>query len=189
LAGFPNCLAEYTGHSLSPYHGLLIALVLLNNVARRCNFICLCAWASEGFYPEGALVAFSKVFPRGAKSGEICFLPLATKKTTLLLKFSNFFPPSNTHACHFYLFFCAVFTVFLIAQWQPRHTSSSGLARLQRLRLRFKSEYASLLALYICAATHGPTSLGNKVVNSGSFLWALSLFIYFRSMSGLSWPE
>jgi len=29
-----------------------------------------------------------------------------------------------------------------------------------------------------------PTSLINKVVNSGSSHWALSLFIYFRSMSG-----
>jgi len=37
LAGFRNCLAEYTVHSLSPYYGLLTALVLLNSVARWCN--------------------------------------------------------------------------------------------------------------------------------------------------------
>jgi len=37
LAGFRNCLAEYTVHSLSPCYGLLTALVLLNSVVRWCN--------------------------------------------------------------------------------------------------------------------------------------------------------
>jgi len=39
FAGFRNCLAEYTVHSLSPCYGLLTELVLLNNVAnaRWCN--------------------------------------------------------------------------------------------------------------------------------------------------------
>ena len=34
LAGFRNCLTEYTAHSLSPCYGLLTALVLFNSVAR-----------------------------------------------------------------------------------------------------------------------------------------------------------
>jgi len=32
----------------------------------------------------GALRDFSKIFPGGAKSGEICFFPLKIKKTTFL---------------------------------------------------------------------------------------------------------
>ena len=35
------------------------------------------------FFPGGPLVDFSKMFPGGAKSGEICFFPLKTIKTTL----------------------------------------------------------------------------------------------------------
>jgi len=37
LAGFRNCLAEYTVLSLSPCYGLLTALVLLNSVVRWYN--------------------------------------------------------------------------------------------------------------------------------------------------------
>jgi len=37
LAGFRNCLAEYTVNTLSPCYGLLTELVLLNSVARWCN--------------------------------------------------------------------------------------------------------------------------------------------------------
>jgi len=37
LAGFRNCLAEYTVHSLLPCYGLLTALVLLNSVTRWWN--------------------------------------------------------------------------------------------------------------------------------------------------------
>ena len=40
------------------------------------------AWASEGFFPGGTTKRFSKIFPWGAKSGEICFFPLEIKKTT-----------------------------------------------------------------------------------------------------------
>jgi len=47
----------------------------------------------------GELVDFSKSFSRGAKRGEICFLPLETKKTAFLLKTSNSCPPSATHVC------------------------------------------------------------------------------------------
>jgi len=37
LAGFRNCLADYTVPSLLPCYGLLTALVLLNSVVRWCN--------------------------------------------------------------------------------------------------------------------------------------------------------
>ena len=100
-AGFHNCLAEYTVHNLSPCYGLFrpTALVLLNSVARWCNtinwwnFTCLCAWASEEIFPGEPLVDFSKRFSRGgAKSGEICFLTLDTKKTAFFAEISKFLP-------------------------------------------------------------------------------------------------
>jgi len=47
--------------------------------------------------PRGALVDCSKSFSRGVKSGEIWFLPLGTKKTAFLVKFSNSCPASDTH--------------------------------------------------------------------------------------------
>jgi len=39
LAGFRNCFAEYTVHRLTPFYGLLTALLLLllNSVATWCN--------------------------------------------------------------------------------------------------------------------------------------------------------
>jgi len=50
------------------------------------------------FFQGGSLVDLSKRFSsEGAKSGEICFLPLETKKAAFLLKFSNSFPLSDTH--------------------------------------------------------------------------------------------
>jgi len=83
--------------------------VLLNSVDRWrkttqflqkwCNFICLRAWASEGFYPDGALVDFSNSFIGGAKSGEIRFLPPETKKTVFVTEVFKFLPHSNTHVC------------------------------------------------------------------------------------------
>jgi len=48
LAGFHNCLAEYTVHSLSPCYGLLTALVLLNSVAGWCNI--------TQFFKKGAIL-------------------------------------------------------------------------------------------------------------------------------------
>jgi len=44
LAGFRNCLAEYTVHSLSLCYGLLTALVLLNSVAKW--------WNTTHFFPK-----------------------------------------------------------------------------------------------------------------------------------------
>jgi len=52
----------------------------------------------------------------------------------------------------------AVFSVFLTAQWQLRHTGSSGLARVFYYDI-YRRTQACLLALYICATTHGTTSL------------------------------
>ena len=40
--------------------------------------------ASEGFFP--GLGFFSSIFPGGARSGEIWFFPLETKKTTFFAK-------------------------------------------------------------------------------------------------------
>ena len=50
-------------------------------------------------FSGGPLVGFSKSFSRGAKSGEVCFLPFETKKQPFLPKFSNFCPPSDTYGC------------------------------------------------------------------------------------------
>jgi len=97
-----SCLAEYTVPGLSPCYDLLTALVLLNSVARWCNttqflqywcnFTCLCAWASEGLFPLEHKWIFPNVFLRGAKSGDICFLPLETKKTAFFPEVFKFLP-------------------------------------------------------------------------------------------------
>ena len=42
---------------------------------------------------------FQKFFLGGAKSGEIWFLSLETKKTAFFAKIFKFLPPSYTHAC------------------------------------------------------------------------------------------
>ena len=102
-------LAEYTVHGRSPCCGLLTVLVLLNGVARWCNatqfftkmvnFTGLCVWALElrkEFFQGGPLLDF---FLGWAKSGEICFLPLETKKQHFLLKFSNSSPSSDDYPC------------------------------------------------------------------------------------------
>jgi len=102
LAGFRNCLAAYTVHSLSPCYGLLTALVLLNSVARCCNatkfstkkchFKWLCAWALEGIFPWGFASGFFQKFLLGVKRGEICFLPLEIQKTAFCTEIFKFLP-------------------------------------------------------------------------------------------------
>jgi len=42
----------------------------------------LCPWASKGFFPGGGSRGFFQNISRGAKSGEIYFFPLKTRKTT-----------------------------------------------------------------------------------------------------------
>jgi len=53
---------------------------------------------SEGIFAGGHQWIFPKVFLEGAKSYEIWFLLLKTKKTAFLLNFSNSRPPSDKHA-------------------------------------------------------------------------------------------
>jgi len=84
LAGFRNCLAEYAVHSLSPWYGLLAALVLLSSVARWCNttqffhkngvilHACVHGRRKE-FFQEGPLADLSKIFSTETKSGENLF--------------------------------------------------------------------------------------------------------------------
>jgi len=77
LAGFRNCLAEYTVHSLSPCYGLFTALVLLNSVARCCNttqfftkmvsFYTLVYTVVGRNFSGGPRVDFSKRFSTGGQ--------------------------------------------------------------------------------------------------------------------------
>jgi len=61
----------------------------------------LCIGRRKDFFTEGGHYwIFPKVFLRGGtKSGEIWFLPLETRKTAFLPKFSNSCLPSDPHAC------------------------------------------------------------------------------------------
>jgi len=48
--------------------------VIQHNFSQKwCHFTCLCAWASEEIFPGGALVDFSKSFPRGEKVVKFVF--------------------------------------------------------------------------------------------------------------------
>ena len=49
------------------------------------------------FFQGGHYWIFPKIFLRGAKNSEICFLPLEIKKTAYLLKFSNSCPSTDIH--------------------------------------------------------------------------------------------
>jgi len=46
------------------------------------------------FFQGEPLVDFSKSFSRGAKAGEICFLPLEPKKIAFFAEIIKFLPPS-----------------------------------------------------------------------------------------------
>jgi len=74
--------------------------------------------------------------------------------------------------------FYVVFLVFSTAQWWLRY---SGLNRFLDYDLYWRTG-AFLHCIYVPPST---VPL-HYVVNSGSFLWTFSLFIYFRCMSGLS---
>ena len=60
--------------SAEPRHMNLIS----SRIAKHVKTCCLPA---QGFFPRGAVGDFSKIFCRGAKSGEICFLRLEIEKT------------------------------------------------------------------------------------------------------------
>ena len=105
MSGFRNCLAKYTVHSLSPCYGSLTAVVLLNSVARWCSTTkFLQKWCNLYACLHGRRKDFiqwilSKVFQWGAKSCEIWFLPLTTKKTAFFAEIFKFLSPSDTHVC------------------------------------------------------------------------------------------
>ena len=84
--------------------------------------------------------------------------------------------------CVIFACFLAVFLVFLTAQCQRRHTGSTGSARVFDNDLYLRTR-ACLLCIFVHHSRAGPTSLS---CYSGSFLCALSLFIYFRFRSGIS---
>ena len=102
MAGFRNCLAEYTVHSMLPCYGLLYRIGVVeqccqftkmvqhNFLQKWCNFSCFCAWASEGFFQEDTSGFFQTFFYGGGKSGVICCLPLETKKTTFFAEIFKF---------------------------------------------------------------------------------------------------
>jgi len=50
-------------------------------------------------FQGGPLVDFSKRFSTGAKSCEICFLPLEIKKTAFFAEISNSCPTRHPYAC------------------------------------------------------------------------------------------
>ena len=109
LAGFRNCLAEYTVHSLSPCYGLLIALVLLNSVARWCNttqfftkmvsfHVLVCMGVGGNFSKGGGTSGFFQKFFYGRpKVVKFVFYHSKLRKQHFLLKFSNSCPYSHTH--------------------------------------------------------------------------------------------
>jgi len=65
--------------------------IQLDSLAAK-HFTCLCAWASEYFFQGGHYWILPKVFLRGAKSSEICFLPLEISKTAFLAEIFKFLP-------------------------------------------------------------------------------------------------
>jgi len=108
LAGFRNCLAEYTMHTLSPCYGLLTTLVVLNSVARWCNTAqFLQKWCNlyagvhgrrKDFIQGGTSGFFQTFFHRWPKVVKFgCFH--SHLKTALFAEIFNFLPPSDTHAC------------------------------------------------------------------------------------------
>jgi len=96
LAGFLNCLAEYTVHSLSPCYDLLNALVLLNSVTRWCNitqffngaFLHACVHGRRKFsFPEGSTSEFFQVVIGGPAVVRFVFYHSKLREQPFLLKF------------------------------------------------------------------------------------------------------
>ena len=65
---------------------------------KTVQFFMLVCMGVGRIFPWGPLVDFIKVFLLGAKSGEICFLPLETEKTTFFAEIFTFLPPFP-HPC------------------------------------------------------------------------------------------
>jgi len=83
--------------------------------------------------------------------------------------------------CHFCLFLSCVLGVFNSPVATPAH-ELLGLSPSLRLRYIYRRTRACLLCIFVPP----PTVPLHLVVNSDSFLWTVSLFIYFRSVSVLS---
>jgi len=109
LVGFRNCLAEYTVHSLSPYCGLLTALVLLNSVARWWNttqfftkmvqFFMLVCMGVGRIFPGGPSVDFSKNFSMGgAKVVKFAVYHSKLRKEPFFAEIFKFLTPFR-HPC------------------------------------------------------------------------------------------
>ena len=109
LAGFRNCLTEYTVHTLSPGYELLTALVLLNNVARWCNttqfftkilkkafYLLVCNGCWKELFQRGHEWIFPSV-STGANVVKFGFYHSKFRTQPFLLNFSNSCPSSNTH--------------------------------------------------------------------------------------------
>ena len=107
-AGFRNCLAQYTVHSLSPCYGLLTALVLLNSVARWCittqfftkmvSFcMVVCMVVGKNFSKRATSGFFQKLFCGKPKVVKFVFYHSKIRKHDFLLKVSNYCPSSDTH--------------------------------------------------------------------------------------------
>jgi len=109
-------------------------------------------WASEGFFPRGALGDFFLLFPGGAKSSEIWFFPLKTEKTTFFAE--NFKiqgdqgppwpPPSDARAPH------SNTTCFLDTFFFPQ--TSSHTCRIESLN--FHGSCASSLTEFLVLSTY-----------------------------------
>jgi len=61
---------------------LLFDMLFAMVYAKLLKMVLQKPWASEGIFSLRDFRDFSKIFPGDAKSGEICFFPLKTKKTT-----------------------------------------------------------------------------------------------------------
>jgi len=111
LAGFRICLAKDTVHSLSFCYALLIALMLFNAVLpygviqhifyKNGVTLHVCVHGHPNDFSRGALVDVSQSFSRVGrpKVVKFVFYHLKLRKQRLLLKFSKFVTPSDTHAC------------------------------------------------------------------------------------------
>jgi len=75
--------------------------------------------------------------------------------------------------CHFACFLSCVLDVFNSLVATPAH---GRLGLSPSLRIRFIQENASLLASYICATTHGPTS--NQLLTWALFRGLVTVHIF-----------
>ena len=189
LAGFSKCLADYRTQFRSPFSGLLTALVLSKSVARWCNI-------TPFFSKDGVIYTHVrrkdvvplhliilviwcnfKRFNNILNSKILMNLIRKRKYLADQLQLCFCFCISNTK----YLYF-----IFALELYNLLH----GLID----RVFDYDLYWRTRACLLCIPVPPSTVPIHYVVYSGYFHWTLSLFIYVRSMSGLScpccrWPE